>query len=99
MGLPQNAWLALEFSEANQLKEGCLGVWNIFENTPGVVQNNWTKVNYMKGRSSWRFIKLKNHLCILEISVIEMGMLALEVHLSDHKNGFHLALEKDHANK
>lgn len=53
----------------------------------------------MKGRSRWRFIKLKNHLCILEISVIEMGMLTLEVHLSDHKNGFHLALEKDHANK
>ena len=26
-------------------------------------------------------------------------MLTLEVHLSDHKNGFHLALEKDHANK
>ena len=53
----------------------------------------------MKGRSRWNFIKLQNHLCILETSVIEMGMLTLEVHLSDHKNGFHLVLEKDHANK
>lgn len=49
----------------------------------------------MKGRSRWRFIKLKNHLYILETSVIETGMLTLEVHLSDHKNGFHLALKKD----
>lgn len=35
----------------------------------------------------------------METSVIEMGMLNLEVHLSDHKNGFQLALEKDRANK
>lgn len=49
----------------------------------------------MKGRSRWRFIKLKNHLYILQTSVIETGMLTLDINLSDHKRGFHLALEKD----
>lgn len=53
----------------------------------------------MKGRSRWGFIKLQNHLYILETSEIETGMLTLEVHLSDHKLVFHLALEKDWANK
>lgn len=43
--------------------------------------------------------KAKNHLYILETSEIETGMLTLEVHLSDHKLVFHLALEKDWANK
>lgn len=52
----------------------------------------------MKGRSRWVY-KAKESLVYFEISVIEMGMLTLEVHLSDHNNGFHLALEKDHANK
>lgn len=43
--------------------------------------------------------KAKNHLYILETSEIETGKLTLEVHLSDHKLVFHLALEKDQANK
>lgn len=53
----------------------------------------------MKGRSKWGFIKLKNHLYILETSEIETGMLTLEVYLCDHKSVFHLTLEKDWANE
>lgn len=53
----------------------------------------------MKGRSKWGFIKLKNHLYILETSEIETEMLTLEVYLCDHKHVFHLALEKDWANE
>lgn len=44
-------------------------------------------------------MKLKNHLYILETLETETGLLTLEVHLSDHKNVFHLALEKYYANE
>lgn len=53
----------------------------------------------MKGRSRWRFIKLKNYLCILEILEIEMGQLILKVYLFDNKYGFCLVLEKDGVNE
>jgi hypothetical protein len=47
----------------------------------------------MKGRTRWRFIKLKNHIYFGNIET-ETGMLTIAVFLSNQKYIFHLAREK-----